>query len=83
VTRTGQLGDVMKESAQIALSYLRSDGAVRRLADSERPTALSILLGGGAQMIHSARHWWQRAQCGTTYRTKADLAQRLRISRCR
>src|SRR6202023_3075029 len=27
VTLTGQLGDVMKESAQIALSFLRSHGA--------------------------------------------------------
>ena len=27
MTLTGQLGDVMKESAQIALSYLRSHGA--------------------------------------------------------
>jgi ATP-dependent Lon protease len=32
VTLTGQLGDVMKESAQIALSYLRSHGAELGLA---------------------------------------------------
>jgi ATP-dependent Lon protease len=32
---TGQLGDVMKESAQIALSYLRSHGAELRLPVSE------------------------------------------------
>ena len=31
VTLTGQLGDVMKESAQIALSYLRSHGAEMEL----------------------------------------------------
>jgi ATP-dependent Lon protease len=31
VTLTGQLGDVMKESAQIALSYLRSHGAELKL----------------------------------------------------
>jgi ATP-dependent Lon protease len=32
---TGQLGDVMKESAQIALSYLRSHGAALQLPVSE------------------------------------------------
>jgi ATP-dependent Lon protease len=32
VTLTGQLGDVMKESAQIALSYLRSHGAELEIA---------------------------------------------------
>src|SRR6266702_3427883 len=32
VTLTGQLGDVMKESAQIALSYLRSHGAELELS---------------------------------------------------
>jgi ATP-dependent Lon protease len=31
VTLTGQLGDVMKESAQIALSYLRSHGSELKL----------------------------------------------------
>ena len=35
VTLTGQLGDVMKESAQIALSYLRSHGAELDLPVSE------------------------------------------------
>jgi ATP-dependent Lon protease len=39
VTLTGQLGDVMKESAQIALSYLRSHGA-----ELELPVA-SLLSG--------------------------------------
>src|SRR6202020_3669171 len=35
VTLTGQLGDVMKESARIALSYLRSHGAELDLPVSE------------------------------------------------
>jgi ATP-dependent Lon protease len=35
VTRTGQLSDVMKESAQIALSYLRSHGAELELPVSD------------------------------------------------
>ncbi|HUC55802.1 MAG TPA: endopeptidase La [Streptosporangiaceae bacterium] len=35
VTLTGQLGDVMKESAQIALSYLRSNGAALGLPVAE------------------------------------------------
>ncbi|MBO0819472.1 MAG: endopeptidase La [Nocardiopsaceae bacterium] len=35
VTLTGQLGDVMKESAQIALSYLRSRGAELELPVSD------------------------------------------------
>jgi ATP-dependent Lon protease len=35
VTLTGQLGDVMKESAQIALSYLRSHGAELELPVSK------------------------------------------------
>jgi ATP-dependent Lon protease len=35
LTLTGQLGDVMKESAQIALSYLRSNGARLGLGVSE------------------------------------------------
>jgi len=35
VTLTGQLGDVMKESAQIALSYLRSNGPELGLPVSE------------------------------------------------
>jgi ATP-dependent Lon protease len=35
VTLTGQLGDVMKESAQIALSYLRSHGAELELPVSD------------------------------------------------
>ena len=35
LTLTGQLGDVMKESAQIALSYLRSHGAELGIADGD------------------------------------------------
>ncbi len=43
VTLTGQLGDVMKESAQIALSYLRSHGAELGVTMT---TALASLLSG-------------------------------------
>jgi ATP-dependent Lon protease len=38
VTLTGQLGDVMKESARIALSYLRSQGATLELPVSDLAT---------------------------------------------
>jgi ATP-dependent Lon protease len=38
VTLTGQLGDVMKESARIALSYLRSQGATLQLPVSDLAT---------------------------------------------
>ena len=38
MTLTGQLGDVMKESAQIALSFLRSHGAA--LAGLDLPVKL-------------------------------------------
>lgn len=48
VTLTGQLGDVMKESAQIALSYLRSHGAELGLPVSdlaERNTHIHVPAG--------------------------------------
>ena len=38
LTLTGQLGDVMKESAQIALSYLRAHGAGARHRRRPRST---------------------------------------------
>ena len=51
LTLTGQLGDVMKESAQIALSYLRSHGAEHGVdADVARPGAAPARAGRrGAQ----------------------------------
>ena len=50
VTLTGQLGDVMKESAQIALSYLRSHGAELELpvADLSK-RAVHVHVPAGAQ----------------------------------
>jgi len=49
VTLTGQLGDVMKESAQIALSYLRSHGAELELPVSDlRDRAIHVHVPAGA-----------------------------------
>src|SRR5262249_10910363 len=50
VTLTGQLGDVMKESAQIALSYLRSHGAELELPVSDlSKRGVHIHVPAGAQ----------------------------------
>ena len=35
LTLTGQLGDVMKESAQLAISWLRSNAKIYQLTNSE------------------------------------------------
>lgn len=46
LTLTGQLGDVMKESAHLAISWLRSNAKKYHLTNGERPTPGSR--GGGA-----------------------------------
>ena len=47
LTLTGQLGDVMKESAHLAISWLRSNAKKYHLTNGERPTPGSW--GGGVQ----------------------------------
>jgi len=48
LTLTGQLGDVMKESAQIALSYLKAHGHELGIATAELDQALHIHVPAGA-----------------------------------
>jgi ATP-dependent Lon protease len=48
LTLTGQLGDVMKESAQIALSYLRSHGASLGLSAAALDRAVHLHVPAGA-----------------------------------
>ncbi|MCW2760079.1 MAG: endopeptidase La [Marmoricola sp.] len=48
LTLTGQLGDVMKESAQIALSYLRSHGAEHGIDATAFDRALHLHVPAGA-----------------------------------
>jgi ATP-dependent Lon protease len=48
LTLTGQLGDVMKESAQIALSYLRSHGAEHGVDAESLDRALHLHVPAGA-----------------------------------
>ena len=48
LTLTGQLGDVMKESAQIALSYLRSHGAEHGVDAAALDRALHLHVPAGA-----------------------------------
>jgi ATP-dependent Lon protease len=48
LTLTGQLGDVMKESAQIALSYVRSHAAALKIADDAADRAFHIHVPEGA-----------------------------------
>src|SRR4051812_16814027 len=48
LTLTGQLGDVMKESAQIALSYLRSHGAAHGVDGSSFDRAVHLHVPAGA-----------------------------------
>jgi ATP-dependent Lon protease len=48
LTLTGQLGDVMKESAQIALSYLRAHGGELGVAPADLNRALHLHVPAGA-----------------------------------
>jgi ATP-dependent Lon protease len=48
LTLTGQLGDVMKESAQIALSYLRSHGAAHGIDPATLNRAIHLHVPAGA-----------------------------------
>ncbi len=48
LTLTGQLGDVMKESAQIALSYLRSHGAAHGIDGAAFDRAVHLHVPAGA-----------------------------------
>jgi ATP-dependent Lon protease len=48
LTLTGQLGDVMKESAQIALSYVRSHTAQLKIADDAADRSFHIHVPEGA-----------------------------------
>ncbi len=48
LTLTGQLGDVMKESAQIALSYLRSHGTANGVAADALDKAVHLHVPAGA-----------------------------------
>ncbi|MDQ6721972.1 MAG: endopeptidase La [Candidatus Dormibacteraeota bacterium] len=48
LTLTGQLGDVMKESAQIALSYVRSHTAELKIADDAADRSFHIHVPEGA-----------------------------------
>jgi ATP-dependent Lon protease len=48
LTLTGQLGDVMKESAQIALSYLRAHGAEHGIFPAKLDRAIHLHVPAGA-----------------------------------
>ncbi|GAB3311366.1 endopeptidase La [Epidermidibacterium keratini] len=48
LTLTGQLGDVMKESAQIALSYLRSHGAANGIDAAALGSSIHLHVPAGA-----------------------------------
>jgi ATP-dependent Lon protease len=48
LTLTGQLGDVMKESAQIALSYLRSHGAAHGIDTATLNRSVHLHVPAGA-----------------------------------
>lgn len=44
LTLTGQLGDVMKESAHLAISWLRSNAKIYQLTNSETHTHTQIIM---------------------------------------